>query len=901
MSRENARPRPIRKRGARARLSFWLTICFAACLAFVGCGDDATPPPVASPDIDTIEYELFPTTRLLTGADLETIVAQGEDGTLRFSPAPAALADLTTGMVIVGGASSKTPKGLIRGVGDVIREGDSLTITSMVVPVQMAFRRLSVHSAHRVNDLGKATVEENGPAKPGPQPLDTNASQKKSVRWVLFDGDGDEATLEDQVRLEGELGGGFVFDARFEVNWDAVENLPDTVAKCLESIPGILIGKLPDCTPLALLPEAKATFDVGPDLSAHADLIGSASLSFEKELALLKLSLTPIPIGPIVLVPGVDVIATLGGSAGASFRTGFDADMSARVSLIASTKNGVSLTPPRLERSDVKARDTKLAIMAKGRLSLGARISLQAYGIIGPYAQINGFAELAADTSKEPCWAISAGLSANAGLLLTTPRLPILGYVTIFDLKTPTLDLFKSGALAEGTCGFGKDKPLPGSGPGEKEYGQPAFPTWSNVRTVPGEVLWARTGVLEADLAFTQLERTSDGRFLVAAKDAGLLRKVDPSGAETWARGLSTDEGRFAIGRVATLLDSTVVVAGKHAGAPAVVTVGQGGEAFFGSSLGFGEACSAGAITAVAALPRQGPEPLAVSDYVVSGPCLETGRAFVAILNTAGQPRAGTVLSLDAATSVTPRALSVVDGAVWWIGNAWYDGISHVSAVKMDRSLGVLFANRYAGSCENNRRLDATFARPAVLRSELLVVGSSGSGHEGLLLRLRPDGSVAVGSFPSYGPGASDIAPLQSIVELPTTGYVVSGTHRDTLAPAGSREQLPAPYLAWLDGGGSVLFARRLTLDGGTAPTSSPRIEITEDGGLVLAATRDGGDAQHDAWTLKAFAKDGTVVDDRVEVAPLAFKATACSVVAGAIAVTPQPITPVVGAFVVSN
>lgn len=106
-------------------------------------------------------------------------------------------------------------------------------------------------------------------------PQATDGTSKKNVRWLLFDGDDDESTLDDHVRLEGELGGGFVFDARFEVSSGAVENLPQAVADCLESVRGILIGKLPDCAPLAFLPEAKATFDVRPDLTAHAALIGS--------------------------------------------------------------------------------------------------------------------------------------------------------------------------------------------------------------------------------------------------------------------------------------------------------------------------------------------------------------------------------------------------------------------------------------------------------------------------------------------------------------------------------------------------------------------------------------------------------------------------------------------------
>lgn len=881
-------PAPMGSQRWRAPLLRAL-VTLVALVCALACGGDGAPDPAppAEPEVDELSYEAFSTTRLLERADLEAITSLTEDGSITFAPAPAALDDLAPGMVLVGGQSTLTPEGLLRGVGEVSREGDRLTVRTMVVPIQLAFRRLSVHSAHRIRDISQAQARPADELSPRHlRVLDTDGTGKKSLKWVLFDGDGDEATLDDQVRLEGDLGGGFYFDARFDVDWGAVTNLPQTVADCLKSIPGIIIGKLPDCTPLALLPEARATFTVGPDLSAHADLIGSASLEFQKELAIVKLALSPIPVGFIVLVPGVDVLATLSGSAGAHFRTGFDASLSARMALVASTKNGVSVTPPTLERSDVVARETELAIMARGRVSLGARISMSVYGILGPYAQVDGFAELAADTSKDPCWAISAGLTAEAGLLLTTPRLPVLGYVTLFKLQTPTWEIFRTGALASGSCGFAKGTPLPGTGPDEKSYGQPSFPTWSTVTTLPGDPLFPTTAALSSDLAFSQMERTTDGRFLTAAAGSAWLRKVDEQGGQAWAHRYSVpDQGDLRLGRLATLRDSSVVIASGVVDGPAVLRVGQAGGAFGGAVLSSAEGCQPGPIAAVVALPPAWGDPLEAPDYAVSGSCLDASRSYLATVTSAGVIRQARVLSVPAPSTLVPRAMTMVDGSLWWLGAHVAGGISHVAAVRLDAALAPQASGAYTGACENNRRLEPAFARPAALRSELLVVGSSGALHEGLLLRLRPDASVAVGVFPTFGPGASDVSVLQSIAELPTTGYVVSGSHRDVLAPDGSRERHMAPFVAWLDSGGSVLFARRLWLDDGVAETSSPRIELTTDGGLVMAATRARPGDQHDLWNLKAFARDGAVADPRVIASPFPFKATSCGVTT-----TPLPV-----------
>lgn len=864
------------------RLLFAL-LCIATAVA---CGD--SPEPAASAEIDEIDYEVFPTTRVVSPADLQSLQTAAEDGTLVFDPSPASLADIATGMVIVGGSTKVAPHGLVRGVGDVVRDGSRLTLTTMVVPVQVAYRRLNAHSAHRIPDIAAAEAKNGDELAPRGtrvktiRPKDTNATSKKNLRWVLFDGDGDEATLDDQVRLEGELGGGFFFDARFEINWGAVENLPQTVADCLKSIPAILIGQLPDCTPLALLPEAKATFEVGPDLNAHADLIGSASLEFEKQIQLISMGLVPITVGPLVIVPGVDVIATLSGSAGARFKTGFDADLSARLDLVASTKNGVNVSTPRLEKSDVKARATELAIMAKGRVSLGARISMTIYGIIGPYAQVNGYAELAADTSKDPCWDIRVGLSANAGIVLTTPRLPVLGVITLFDLKTPTWDLIKSGALASGSCSFGKGSTLPGAGPDEQRYGAPTFPTWSNVAKLPGEPLWAVSAGGASDLAFTQMDRTTDGRFLTSSNGSLRLRKIDETGREIWSRGYITQDPAvpLALGRFATMRDSSILAGTTSSeGRPAVIRIGQAGGPFGGTELVFDPGCNPGKILGVQRMPIPSDDLTGSAHYVVTGECRDTNGAYIVLASSSGRIVSAKKVGVPEGSRISPRALTVIDGSLWWLGMYMLDGISHVAAIRLDTNLAPQASSAYVGTCENNRRIEPAFARPATLRSELIVGGSSAGNHEGLLLRLRPDASVAFSSFPTFGPGASEISVIHSISELPTTGYVIAGSHQSYLAPEGSSYQVAAPYLGWLDAGGRVLGARRLVLDGGTVSTTAPDVALTDDGGLMVAATRfTGGQLDHDLWTMKTFAKDGTITDPRVQSLPFTLSVASCGI-----------------------
>jgi hypothetical protein len=829
-------------------------------LSAIACKDDDEA------QNDRIEYELFPSSRLLATADLESIVADGEDGTLVFQPAPASLADIAPGMVLVGSASSKTPTGLIRGVGAVSRDGDRLTLRTMVVPIQFAFKKLALQAKRTGQPIDEAREvrDANDDGLRERQLRLTAVEGKATLRWVLFDGDNDESTEDDQVRLDGNLGGSFEYDVQVDVDWGAVNSLPDAVTDCLKSIPSILVGELPDCTPTALLPEVKATFEVGPDLFANADLIGSASLKYEKQVSILKTTLAPIPIGPIVLVPGVDIVGGLKGSAGARFKTGFDSELSVRMKLVSSTKNGVSINPPEITRSKLEARPTELSIMADGRLTLGARLSISIYGIAGPYAQADSFAAIGADISRDPCWQLTAGLSAAAGLLVTSPRLPVIGYVTLVDVKTPDLQLFDSGPLASGSCGFSgtSQTTLPGSGPSEQSYGSPAFTPWSGVASLPGDTSYVGAGTLGN--AFCAMERATDGRFITSANGSNAMQKIDESGAVTWTRTFDDELGRLTV-----LRDTSIVVtAGIE---PRVVRFGQSGALFGERSYAFADTCEASEIRAIQALDGGG--------YAITGDCLGTDQAYIVLASAAGDVRRA--VTTDAGSA---RALAEVDGSIWWLGV----NDDHMAAVRFNGELVVQASGEYRAGC-GNQIVEPAFARPAFLRSELLVVGSSQGLHEGLFARLKPDASIAIGTFPTFGSGASDVAVLHAIAELPTTGYVVAGTHYDVLAEVPGYET-PAPFLAWLDAGGSVLSSKRLTLDDGAVATGAPSIALTDDGGMMFAAART-GDPTYDLWTMKVFAKDASITDPRVSVDPFTITSAACALIAGTLDVEVTPIT----------
>ena len=116
--------------------------------------------------------------------------------------------------------------------------------------------------------------------------------------FVLFDGDGDQSTTGDQIAIDGSIGGGFDYEFELDVSWGGITALPDAVTSCLASIGDILEGELPSCSIDDLLPEAKVTFVVLPEVHADATVHGAAILEYEKEVDLASETLAPIVIGP---------------------------------------------------------------------------------------------------------------------------------------------------------------------------------------------------------------------------------------------------------------------------------------------------------------------------------------------------------------------------------------------------------------------------------------------------------------------------------------------------------------------------------------------------------------------------------------------------------------------------
>jgi hypothetical protein len=332
---------------------------------------------------DELEVVPFPSTHILQASELEGLTP-GIAGRLTFGVLPPSLAAIKPGEVIVAGLSASTPRGLLRIVTDVRTTTSGTTLDTLEAPVQLAFRKLHVKASRKTSELSAFQTSARGLRASG---LGGSESTTASLDVIVFDGDGDPSTTNDQVVLHGDLGGGFDYQFSLDVDWGGISELPDAVSKCVATLLKAVVGETPDCSLDALLPEAKVTFDVDPRISAGVELKGAAVLSYEKDIDLLHINEPPLVFGPLVFFPVIDITARIEGEASSIFSAGLHGGVKFKSSVAISSKHQgqPQFTPPSLESTDFSADPPEVALHARAKAGIGARLNLLLYAVTGPY------------------------------------------------------------------------------------------------------------------------------------------------------------------------------------------------------------------------------------------------------------------------------------------------------------------------------------------------------------------------------------------------------------------------------------------------------------------------------------------------------------------------------------
>jgi hypothetical protein len=856
-----------------------LLVALALALALVACGG-------AGCSSDEIQDEItavpFPSTVELASEDLVTLEEDPGDGTLVFAEAPPGLDAVKVGSVLVAGVSPSTPAGLLRAVLAVERDGARLTLRTAQAPIQLAYKKLHVRFARSAAAVGVSAAGVQ--ARKGaalPKDFETTAP----FNYMLFDGDGDPSTRNDQIAVEGTIGGGFDYEFGLDVDWGDIDALPDVVTSCLESFANLLSGGLPSCSIDDILPEAKVSFVVHPEVHVDANLEGAAILAYEKEVDLASTTLTPIILGPLVFVPTVDLTARLEGGASAQFSTGIHGSAVFRTAVRVSSKNSGNpeFEPPELQSTDFGPNETSITLRAEAKAGIGARLNLLLFAVTGPYATARAYGAIEADVLADPCWSLHAGVEGDLGVKVTSPALPFIGHVTLVDWRAPTLNPLDV-EITSGQCDAPPDSSSlpPGSGPDAGRLANPTYTPWSRAFTSPVEGSIA--GSPGNSTVFSDLQRTIDGHYLRAGFGVLALAKFSDGGDLIWARRLEYRGGLLLPLRVLPTSDGALAIVSTAITADFVVTtMAQDGRVIDARAFDLPENPCTASVTSVASDGAGG--------FYVAGTCVGGPKAF--LLHATNDGAIFRLFDPGAIPGISVRVAANIEGDAFLSG-AITDGGDGLFALRVTPEGEIVYAKRYDG-CDA-----APDAIPSAVivgaGGEVTMAGSGGAQHNGILVRLRPDGSVGFASFPGFGFGAGSVFLLDSLAELPTTGYVAGGSAVQFTGQA--PENVPSAALIGLDARGQVLWATRYTFgaQGSYEYSGHVGVRLTDDGGVMATAlVSDAADplGGH-LWAFKPFARDGSISfsPGAVTAAPLEIADLDCSLTASdrAISTTTSPV-----------
>jgi hypothetical protein len=835
-------------------------------LLVAACSSDDAP---AGLPPDEISYELFSSTTLLKGEDLAGLEA-APDGTLTFANAPASLANVQAGNMILAGVSPATPQGLIRAVVSVKREGARLTLTTMQAPMQLAFRKLHVKTVRDLPNFAATPATMNDVSTRNVRPRDVGIGFRAGVElpldFLLYDADNDPATTSDQIGIRGALGGGFYFGLSIDVDWGGILDLPNAITDCIKSIPTVLVGKLPDCSPAALLPEVKLRFEANPYMSARASLYGAASLSYEKKFDLATIVLSPIPIGPLVFVPSVDITAKVEGAAGAGFTVGAhgDIELQSSVALSSAHPQSPDIVPLAVKRLEFAADETKVVLQASAKVGVGARLKVQLYGIVGPYAEAIAYAEVKANALANPCWSLHVGVDTVLGVKVTSPTLPFIGSVTLIDWKGLEYSPIDQ-ELTSGTClPVEKGPPLPpGSGPDAITYATPAFTPWAHLFSAMGDD--GNIGsFLDDGREWTDNPRAIDGRYVTVGSRNEAAVKIDEAGNVIWSRHYRREANTplLLLRRIVPTHDAGMMILtqAQNSERPSLLKIGQGGGVYFRKTIEI--APESGCSVEPFGLVRD-----AQNGFYVLAKCNSGERAALAHLdenaNVLGVRLFGDPLTQGSSgkeRSVSPTAIAMMgsDAVIMGASSTTAEG-TRMFAIRLADTGGPVWANRLIG-CAEARDLNASQAR-INHDQQLTIVGTAADHRTGLVMRLKDDGSVAFANFSRFDTSGDRPFNIHAFAELPTTGILVAGSTTNTGLPTGDPGTETSLIMASLDAVGRTLWAKRYTLPNHRSMNFA-NLNVTDDGGALIT-----GMSQHTAtpggglYAMKAFAKDGDLVN----------------------------------------
>lgn len=805
-------------------------------LALASCKDDDEKKGGAGEDV--YEAKLFPTTHELSAATLAAMNVDDGSGQLVFTSSSAELTSIAPGHVILAGQTTSTPSGLLRFVTKVEPNGAGVRLTTVQAPLQAAFQKLHVKSRRRSVELTDDDVVVTPLAHFGPQKriqavraADGVVDGKLDIDEVLYDGDNNASTTDDQVRVLGTIGGSYDYLLGFDTDWGIVDSLPSSISDCV-------LSGFSDCEIGSLLPEASAGFELHARADATVKLSGSPFLKYTKDIPIASATFGAFAIGPLVFFPELRITAKLEGKASSLFEVtaGAHAGVDGGASF-STSKGAYGQSPTPFFEFDPPS--ATVALSAEGRVGVESRLRLALYKVMGPYGSLTAYALVKADQNATPCWNVDVGLDGALGFDIGVD-LGNYGYQSLADAKAPFSLINET--VADGSCalpaGFSS---LPiGAGPDPEHLANPTFVPYANQLT-PTAVSASDNSVLPFEdgrgyagdgTYHTYSARTIDGAFAIGGTGSTGIAKVRENGTPVWASRYQLVDGNTQnqygkVRGIASNGDTTIVLAVDAYG---LVYLDQGGnivsartyDVARNRSLGIHGNSDGADFFDIVAADNGGVFVIGTQTDTVDG----FHRMWIHHLSVSGEIVWSQRFIADGNHSVFPTvAFSGPSGGLTVAGFLYRATEYHQAFVlQLSSSGSVELAKAYTVDCTNSSDPnDGQFLPIGGLRTaagDIVLTGNAANFYTGASVKINSAGT-STSVIGRRQPGANGSLYLSSLDELPTGGFIAVGF-------ANTRLMLQI-------------------LDSGLTPTSSQYVDFKNFNMSVsqILATDDGGGLIH--------------------------------------------------------
>jgi hypothetical protein len=344
-------------------------------------------------DVDYGDIEIPPTTKVLSkdvAGAITSIEPTAQGYELSFPPLTGGIAGLTPGDVLVVNVCEAAPMGFLGRVTANTLTPDGIVVSAVPARLEEAITDGTIQLSR---ELGPGDVAPGGLLR----------AQARAVEPGMIEFYLDNIPIIAGIEANGRLGVGMSFDFTLGLSWGSVRHIRSV-------------------TTLREAAEVSFHFNVPIAGFEHEVTIGN------------PVYFTPIVVWagfvPVVFVPQMRAYAEIEGSASVGVETKVLQDASMSLGL---QYDDGDWSPVADFTHDLRWEPPHFTAGCEVKGSVGEQFNLLLYGLVGPYTDVKGYAELDVDFLPSPSWELYGGIEAGAGV-----RVDVLGE-TIADYEFPTL------------------------------------------------------------------------------------------------------------------------------------------------------------------------------------------------------------------------------------------------------------------------------------------------------------------------------------------------------------------------------------------------------------------------------------------------------------------------------